>query len=99
MSIKFAGRRRVPDRNLTKLFQNSVPTGGVLPPEKRHYDQFAGMQGIRERLHSIAQGMHAEDKQTLLKIAEAWEMRALELEKREKTLRENDLPKLGLADE
>ena len=29
----------------------------------------------------IAQGMHAEDKQTLLKIAEAWEMRALELEK------------------
>jgi hypothetical protein len=47
----------------------------------------------------IAQGMHAEDKQTLLKIAEAWEMRALELEKRENTLRENDLPKLGLADE
>ena len=47
----------------------------------------------------IAQGMHAQDKQTLLKIAEAWEMRALELEKREKTLRENDLPKLGLADE
>ena len=46
----------------------------------------------------IAQGMHAEDKQTLLKIAEAWEMRALELEKRENTLRENDLPKLGLAD-
>ncbi|MGB7779575.1 MAG: hypothetical protein WBL77_23200 [Pseudolabrys sp.] len=42
----------------------------------------------------IAQGMHAEDKQTLLKIAEAWEMRALELEKREKTLRENDLPML-----
>ena len=32
----------------------------------------------------IAQGMHAEDKQTLLKIAEAWEMRALELEKKGK---------------
>ena len=38
----------------------------------------------------IAQSMDGADKQTLLKIAEAWEMRALELEKTDKT--NPDLP-------
>ena len=33
----------------------------------------------------IAQTMDAEGKTTLLKIAEAWEVRAVELEKKERT--------------
>jgi hypothetical protein len=46
--------------------------------KSEEYRQFA-MDCIR-----IAQSMQGDDKQTLLKIAEAWEMRALETEKLEK---------------
>jgi hypothetical protein len=34
----------------------------------------------------IAEKMNAKDKETLLNIAEAWEMRAVEAERREKQL-------------
>ena len=48
--------------------------------KSEEYRQFA-MDCIR-----IAESMQGEDKKTLLKIAEAWEMRALETEKLEKRL-------------
>jgi hypothetical protein len=47
----------------------------------------------------IAQNMDVEDKEKLLKIAEAWEMRAIELEKKEKAYREDDRSTLPFGSE
>jgi hypothetical protein len=67
------------------LFQNSVPLHRVAFPRT---EEAALLESEKFRSYAqdcvrIAEKMNANDKQTLLKIAEAWEARALEAERKE----------------
>jgi hypothetical protein len=87
ISNKFVLFDLVPQTLLTKLLQNSVSlkelpscsaTEEATLLESEEYRQYA------KDCTRIAETMNAKDKQTLLKIAEAWEARALEAESKEK---------------
>ena len=73
--------------HVCEITPNKVPLSGVFPPltvEEAEVKKARTYREYKAECIRIAQSMSAKDRETLLKMAEAWEDRAREAERQEK---------------